>query len=1113
MTITTVLCGLCGKSNPSRQHYCLGCGSDLRAQITPDDGPTATLISDPTSRPIGSVLAERYRIVELLGRGGMGEVYRALDLKLDEDVALKFINPNIASEPGAIERFRNELKLARKITHRTVCRMFDLNESEGRLFISMEYVAGEDVRSRIQSEGRLTADEAVGIGLQVCEGLCEAHRLGIIHRDLKPANIFLDRSGQVKIMDFGLALAVGAGHLTQSGLMVGTPIYMSPEQLACRPLDARSDIYSLGIVLYEMLVGRPPFKGSSALTIAIKHQSEAPRDPHKVDPGIPEELSRIILTCLEKDPDKRFQSIADVKKALEGVTGSWASVKARMATPSAAQAVLVLILAALAVAAGRLHIRAWSRAWIERASLPLAFRLARGGEYFRSWIVGREIEAMNPHNRRLGSLWSSISRWADLETSPSGALVSVGYQGCSAEAWQTIGSTPIRHFRFPRGDLQLRLSRKGFASRLTSSLAWDGTSRFLLLTEGNPTITNGGFRIVEVHIGPKGTEVGVQADLGDGAEKGLPGSIRRPRGGSDPRPEVVSGCSLIEFGPDAARFKVDDPKAAVRFGDIVVLNKSASVIAVSFVTDPPGATIAVDYGPGNFASAIRNLKAGRHQVLVQKAGYRDIIADITVAEEPEKQEFRYQLVAQSPTKGTLIVTSEPPGAQVYLGGAREPAGVTPLERELNPQAMDLRGSLDGYRDSASRVVLRAGETTRCRLVLEPFLESVEIGSNPVGAQVFLDQAQSPAGMTPFRVALPPGKHHVRLSMSGMKDSETELTIIPGERAEPLLVRLAKEPLYRLTVASDPSGASVVVNGRVQPLPTPLEATLSESRVDLTVSKTGYKPRSDSFELGQEKTLKNYALEPLGQATLTITSNPSASVQLDGSDLEGIVPPQKTVTILEGEHILRFTFAKTLVWEEKITVQKGDRRVVHGSLDRITDLGVYALGAFPRASLDVDGKDIGPIPPLGPMRIREGRHKIAFSFEEKNALCRSVTILDRIRKGQKRTIHVSYQRLPLDRSAAGLPSEIASGEWLWFQATLPLSGQVDGLSLVQQGPKLLGPLKEKGGHCLDIVLDDQDNSGQLEARIYDLEGGETFVIRGIFSSEPVSENRETKKEAQ
>jgi len=312
-----IKCPKCQHENPDDTLYCGKCATPLPS--SKEIPVTETLETPKEELTTGSTFAGRYQIIEELGKGGMGKVYRVLDKELKEEVALKLIKPEIASDKKTLERFSNEIKLAHKISHRNVCRMFHLGEEKGTHFITMEYVPGEDLRSSIRRFGQLPVGKSVSIAKQICEGLSEAHRLGIVHRDLKPQNVMIDKEGNARIMDFGIARSVEGRGITGAGVMIGTPEYMSPEQVEGKETDQRSDIYSLGVILYETVTGRVPFEGDTPFTIGVKHKSEIPRDPRELNTQIPEDLSRVILRCIEKDKEKRYQNAGEVHSELDKI--------------------------------------------------------------------------------------------------------------------------------------------------------------------------------------------------------------------------------------------------------------------------------------------------------------------------------------------------------------------------------------------------------------------------------------------------------------------------------------------------------------------------------------------------------------------------------------------------------------------------------------------------------------------------------------------------------------------------------------------------------------------------------------------------------------------------
>jgi serine/threonine protein kinase/Tfp pilus assembly protein PilF len=314
----TIKCPKCDTENPSDSKYCKECAAPLQPSEE-ISAPTETLEAAKEELTTGSTFAGRYQIIEELGKGGMGKVYKANDTKINEKIALKLIKPEVAADKKTIERFSNELKFARKIRHKNVCQMFDLNEEKGTHYITMEYVKGEDLKKLIRKMGQLSVGQVIPIAKQVCDGLAEAHRLGVVHRDLKPQNIMVDEEGNARIMDFGIARSILGKGITGAGVMIGTPEYMSPEQAEVKEVEQRSDIYSLGVILYEMVTGRVPFEGETPLGIAMKHKSEIPKDPRELNTQIPEDLSRVILRCMEKDKEKRYQSVEEVRSELKNI--------------------------------------------------------------------------------------------------------------------------------------------------------------------------------------------------------------------------------------------------------------------------------------------------------------------------------------------------------------------------------------------------------------------------------------------------------------------------------------------------------------------------------------------------------------------------------------------------------------------------------------------------------------------------------------------------------------------------------------------------------------------------------------------------------------------------
>ena len=342
-------CPECTSEIAEESRSCPSCGAGVeesyaKTRILPDDskpesGRRISSPSDPTRRTTapsrqtgihstfdsldrarfvaGTILNDRYRIVGLLGRGGMGEVYRAEDLKLEQPVALKFLPESLSFDGAALARFHREVRVARQISHRNVCRVYDIGEFEGLHFLSMEYIRGEELSSVLKRFGRLPVDKAVEIARQVCAGLAAAHDAGVLHRDLKPANVMIDENGDVRITDFGLAGLVE--EFGEGAALEGTPEYMSPEQLEGRELTARSDLYSLGLVIYELFTGRKAFSAKTLNELLrIRRTESLPESPSRYVKDLDPLVERVIERCLSADPKERPASALQVAAALPG---------------------------------------------------------------------------------------------------------------------------------------------------------------------------------------------------------------------------------------------------------------------------------------------------------------------------------------------------------------------------------------------------------------------------------------------------------------------------------------------------------------------------------------------------------------------------------------------------------------------------------------------------------------------------------------------------------------------------------------------------------------------------------------------------------------------------
>jgi len=343
-------CGKCGKAAPASEATYIG-GDEPSKQATPASAARPAQRSDSTGKTPetpeswsiantrapapalppgeiapGTVLGERYEILALLGQGGMGAVYKARDSELDRLVALKVIRPELTTNPEILKRFKQELILARQVTHRNVIRIFDLGQADGFKFITMEYLEGQDLRAVLREKGKLPPEEAARIILQICRALEVAHGEGVIHRDLKPQNIMLDANGRAYVMDFGIARSAYLPGMTQTGALVGTPEYMSPEQAKGEKIGEQSDLFSLGVILYELVIGQSPYYSDTPLATLWRRIQEKAKPLTEIDPTIPQLFSDIVAKALEIEPENRFANAGEFAQALE----SWLGISPSM---------------------------------------------------------------------------------------------------------------------------------------------------------------------------------------------------------------------------------------------------------------------------------------------------------------------------------------------------------------------------------------------------------------------------------------------------------------------------------------------------------------------------------------------------------------------------------------------------------------------------------------------------------------------------------------------------------------------------------------------------------------------------------------------------------------
>jgi cephalosporin-C deacetylase-like acetyl esterase/predicted Ser/Thr protein kinase len=480
-----MICPKCHSDNPDTSRFCGSCAALLAEEGQLFDSLTKTLATPLHVISKDSLIAGKYRIIEEIGRGGMGVVYKAEDLKLKRMVALKFLPPHLMNLPELKERFIIEAQAAAALSHPNICVIHEVGETEDRSFIAMEYVEGETLRDKIK-KGPLSGEAALDITSQIAAGLGEAHRKGIIHRDIKSANIMVTDKGQARVMDFGLAKLRDGSSLTKSQTTLGTVAYMSPEQARGDELDQRTDLWSLGVVLYEMLTGEVPFKGDRDVSIIYSIVHEEPKSLKLRKPPVPIELQQVIARALKKSREARYGSADEMFKDLRAYQTSLQLAgsgvlnlktlgrrirKPRVAVPT------IAVLCALALLGTRFFRHQAQVRWARQVALPEMEKLIGENNAWRDLIpayrLAEKAETYIPRDPKLAGIFSKCSLRIDIKTEPPGAKVFMKEYAAPASDWTYLGISPIEKTRLPIGIFRWKIEKEGYETVLAAASTWN----------------------------------------------------------------------------------------------------------------------------------------------------------------------------------------------------------------------------------------------------------------------------------------------------------------------------------------------------------------------------------------------------------------------------------------------------------------------------------------------------------------------------------------------------------------------------------------------------------------------------------------------------------------
>ncbi len=737
-------CSKCHSESPPDTKFCSNCGTQLLLSEELPVSQTKTIQVSDRELTIGSTFAKRYGIIEELGVGGMGMVYKVMDNEIQEKVALKVLKPEVAADKNIIERFRNELKFARKITHKNVCRMHDLSKDEGTMYITMEYVPGEDLKTSIRRMGPLNLGKTIFIARQICEGLTEAHGLDVVHRDLKPQNIMVDKQGNAHIMDFGIARSLAAKGITGTGVMIGTPDYMSPEQVEGKEIDQRTDIYSMGAILYEMVTGQVPFEGDTPFSIALKHKTEIPRDPRKLNSQVSPDISRVILKCMEKDRNKRFQVAEELLAELRRLEEDFPTTdrllsqrKTKLKTPRKRRSFMVpaiFLFVAAVIVGGYFFYNQFLKKGIEEKEV-------------KSAVITEQTNQVTP-------VITSQSGYIDINSTPEEAEVYIDEK--------SEGMTPVKR-ELPPGTYRIRITKSPEYEEMTDVMEIKTGETFSKNYTLNPQKIASQPGYMEITSAPKGAEVylgskivgitPIKHDLNPGTYK-----IRIKK---SPEYKEITDVLVIKAGKTSSKNYNLAP---------------AYILKVN--TTPEGANVRIDGNYWGKTPIQLEFPKSTCQLEIEKGKEWSSI-DERLTLKPGLNSIQRSLER---LRYSLSVRTNPSQARVFIGN--KPIGTSPLIIPNLFGVSDIKIEKEGYKTVEESIAIKSNiERTYELIKLKLGVGKIRFKVHPY-ANVLID-GKLIGEVPPIIVQdIEEGKHTIEFVSSRLNKKFTvEAEIIAGESIE------------------------------------------------------------------------------------------------------------------------------------------------------------------------------------------------------------------------------------------------------------------------------------------------------------------------------------------